>query len=1202
MGKTPQLKRKRLKYRLTKNRSLRIPGWSMEYGIFTILFTVLIFSSCEPSQTEEQEAPLFELLPPQTTGIYFNNQLTPNDTVNIVNFEYMFNGAGVGVGDFDNDGLKDLYFTGNQVADKLYRNLGNWKFEDITEKAGIASRGWSNGVALTDINEDGFLDIYVSHGGLREWPWEQWANEFYINQGDGTFKEMAEAYGIADRGFSVQSVFFDYDKDGDRDLYVLTNALVDYNRNSTRRKVSNGSAMSTDRLYRNNGDGSFTDISREAGINEEGFGLGVSLCDINEDGWLDLYISNDFLTDDLLWVNNQDGTFSNQIKSYLKHTSYNGMGNDLGDLNNDGKEEMITVDMFPGSNSRIKQTVMKPSLDVFSHNIELGYNPQYMRNTLQLNNGNQSFSEIGQYSGIYNTDWSWAPLIADYDNDGFNDIFITNGYRRDITNLDYLDYTLRPAKYATEADLVRSELQRVEGLPEVKIPNYIYRNNGDLTFTEMVDQWGMEQPLYSNGAAYADLDNDGDLDLVVNNIDDAASLYRNNLKERVGESEASYLGIDLVDDSAKDISGAQIWGYSGSKVYYRFASAVRGYLSSMESELHFGLGNTGQLDSLKVRWNDGTEQVLYGVSANQVVQLNKAEAKQPAPESEKLLAGDSSGLFTEVAGKLGVNYVHAEDNFDEFKVQTTLLKMNTNLGPGTAVGDVNGDGLEDFYVGGTKVKPGAFYIQEADGTFSHRILACNGGAREDMGVALADLDGDGDLDLVSVDGGGIEEMALRQYRDVVYYNDGSGNFSCRELLRRKSRGGSVALADYDRDGDLDIFIAGRVINGFYPRSPESFLLENEGGNFKDVTQSILGTRELGMISDALWTDIDNDDWMDLILVGEFMEITFLKNFNGNLQDVTRATGLEMTSGWWNSIVPGDFDGDGDMDYALGNFGLNSDFKSSPEQPLTIYVGDFDGNGKIDPLISCYREGEEHLIHTRDVLISQISAMKGTFRNYDNYANADFEEVREAIGLDKAETLKAYTFASAYLENLGGGKFKRTELPQQVQYSSVFGMLPADYNGDGNLDLLVSGNQYDIEPFIGQNDASIGYCLLGDGAGNFEVVPASESGLALAGSAKGIALLQMGDETPVVISGMNSTAIRMHAYETGGLQTLQVNTDDAYAILYHEDGSMRKVEFTYGNTYLGSNSRDLRFPSSGIKRIEVVSFTGERREVLPALGS
>lgn len=1160
----------------------------MKKSVIFLCILVLTMASC----TKKEDAkPLFESMDPEWTHVDFTNRLVESDTMNIVGFEYMYNGAGVGIGDINNDGLKDVYLTGNQVGDKLYINKGDFQFEDISESAHIVSTGWSNGVTMSDVNEDGLLDIYVCRGGTREWPRKDWANRLFINMGDGTFKDMAKEYGVADTGYSMQAVFFDYDKDGDRDLYVLTNALVDYNRNTSKYKTRDGSADSTDRLYRNNGDGTFTNISSEAGITVEGFGLGVSVCDINMDGWLDLYISNDFLTDDLLLVNNQDGTFSDKLTTYFKHLSYNGMGNDVGDLNNDGNPELFTVDMFPNSNERIKQTMMKPSLDVFTHNISIGYAPQYVRNTLQLNNGNQTFSEIGQFSGIYNTDWSWAPLIADFDNDGFNDIFITNGYRRDITNLDYQSYTQRPAKYQTEDELIQGERERVSDLPEVKLSNYIYKNNGDLTFTEKIKEWGLDQPLYSNGAAFADLDNDGDLDLIVNNIDDPVSIYKNNTVEWSStETPAHYLTLVLKGNDNKDLTGTEVRLYNDGKSQYKLASTVRGYLSTMDQEMHFGLGNASEVDSLQVIWNTGLEQTLYNVRADQKMVLDIAEAKEA---SKGKLRSNAPQLFHEVTQDLGIDYTHIEDDFDEFKLQTTLLKMNTKLGPGIAVGDVNGDDLEDFFVGGTKENKGKLFIQVEDGKFAEQPITC-AKLREDMGVVFVDIDADGDLDLLSIDGGGIEEMAKQDYTDVVYYNDGKGNFTCGTLWERKARGSGVELADYDKDGDLDVFIGGRVINGFYPKSPKSYLLRNDNGRFTDVTIEAFGKDALGMISDALWTDFDNDGWYDLIMVGEFMEITFLKNDSGKFQDITDNTGLEYTSGWWNSIVSGDFDQDGDMDYVIGNFGLNSDFKCSPEQPITIYTKDFDGNGTIDPLISCYREGEEHLIHTRDILVDQISAMKGKFKDYESYAQADFDDVKKAVGLDAAEQLKAYKFASSYVENLGNGKFAIRDLPKEVQFSPVFGMLTGDFNGDGNLDLLVSGNQYDIEPFIGQNDASIGYCLLGDGNGDFSVMKPNESGLSLSGSAKGAAVLNLNDGSSVVLVGMNSGKLKVYQNENIGLDAVELQPDDAHALINTKEGKQIRMEFPYGNSYLGNSSRKLKYLKADVSEIRITNYKGETR--------
>ncbi|MBR9855241.1 MAG: VCBS repeat-containing protein [Algicola sp.] len=1151
---------------------------------------LLLVAACSK---KEKNHPLFELLDSRTTQIDFNNRLQETDTMNIVGFEYMYNGAGVGIGDLNNDGLKDIYFTGNQVPDKLYINKGDFVFEDISESANITSTGWSNGVTFTDINEDGLLDIYVSRGGTREWNKTDWANRMFVNNGDGTFTDKAEEYGIADTGYSIQSVFFDYDKDGDRDLYVLTNALVDYNRNTSKYKAGDGSASSTDRLYRNNGDGTFTNISFEAGVTMEGFGLGVSVCDINKDGWLDLYISNDFLTDDLLFINNQDGTFTDQLKTYFRHLSYNGMGNDVGDLNNDGNPELITVDMFPNSNERIKQTMMKPSLDVFSHNLAIGYAPQYVRNTLQLNNGNETFSEIGQFSGIYNTDWSWAPLIADFDNDGFNDIFITNGYRRDITNLDYQSYTQRPAKYQTEDELIQGELERVSNLPEVKLSNYIYKNNGDLTFSDKIQEWGLEKPLYSNGAAFADLDNDGDLDLVINNIDDPASIYRNNSIEFATPNNRSlFLNVDLKGKGNEDLTGTEVQIYHSGKSQYKFASTVRGYLSSVDSEMHFGLGDSKKIDSLIVKWNNGSSQTIYSIEPNQNLILDIADSRSTERSGE---TKKPSKLFREIVKEMGVEYLHAEDDFDEFKLQTTLLKMNTNLGPGIAVGDVNGDLLEDFYIGGTKEKSGKLFIQDNGGKFLEQSITC-AGLREDMGVIFADIDGDGDLDLVSIDGGGIEEMARQDYTDFIYYNDGNGNFTCKPFLKRKARGGSVELADFDKDGDLDIFVGGRVINGFYPKSPQSYILRNDADGFKDVSMEVLPKQDLGMVSDAIWTDFNNDGWFDLVVVGEFMEITFLKNNKGAFEDVTKNTGLQYTSGWWNSITSGDFDGDGDMDYVVGNFGLNSDFKCSPEQPLTIYTRDVDGNGTIDPLISCYREGKEHLIHTRDILVDQISALKGKFKDYQSYASADFDEVKEAAGLNNAGQLKAYEFASSYIENLGNGKFAMSRLPNEVQFSPAFGMLADDFDNDGNLDVLITGNQFDVEPFIGQSDASIGYCLLGDGQGGFTVVHPSQSGLSLSGSAKGAAIIQLANNGVAALVGINSGQMLAYGYDKNESKTIALQANDAFAVITTKNGKNKKIEFPYGNTYLGSSSRTLKYDQSQTLEVRITDYRGKSRKL------
>ncbi|WP_067032910.1 VCBS repeat-containing protein [Allomuricauda sp. CP2A] len=1156
---------------------------------FTIFIAACLGMLVNCSQ-KNQKKTLFQLLDSEETHVDFNNALTSTDSLNILDFEYMYNGAGVAIGDINNDGLSDMYFSGNQVSGKLYLNKGNLTFEDITDKAGVATTGWSNGVSMSDVNNDGFVDIYVCRGGPRETKEEDKGNLLFLNQGDGTFKELAQEMGVADTGYSIQALFFDYDKDGHKDLYVLTNALVDYNRNNTKPIEVKGEAASTDRLYRNNGDGTFTDVSQQAGVTIEGFGLGITVCDINEDLWPDLYISNDFLTNDILYVNNQDGTFTDKVKEYIKHQSYNGMGNDVADIDNDGKSDIMVLDMFPQDNKRIKQTMMKPSYDTYTRNLMKGYSPQFVRNTLQLNNGNGTFSEVGQLTGLHNTDWSWAPLIADFDNDGWKDVFITNGYRRDITNLDYVVYSEQNSVFGEKKVNEKDQLDKLTSLPEVKLHNYIYKNNGDLTFTDMVDEWGFDLPTYSNGAAYADLDNDGDLEIVVNNIDDKASIYKNNTIEQQDsiQNNSHFLRVKLT--GTLDPTGTKVSLYNDGSSQHQSFSPVRGYLSNVEQAFHFGLGKSTEIDSLKVVWPNGFEQTIHGLQANKTVVLNQKDSEPASTENKGMKT-----LFTKTNEALQINYQHAEDIFIEFKWQPSLMRMYNQLGPGLAVGDVNGDNLEDFYVGGSKEKKGGLFLQQADGTFAPKEF---GGEepREDMGLVFADIDSDGDLDLLSVHGGGVWEMTRKDYKDLIYINDGKGNFSSKTLLERESRGSVIRLADMDRDGDLDIFIGGRVIHGAYPTSPKSYLLQNNGGSFEDATEAVFGSDgRLGMISDALWTDFDDDGWVDMIMVGEFMEIQFLKNEKGRLVNITSQTGLTNHNGLWNSIVSGDFDADGDTDYIMGNLGLNNDFKVSPEEPLTLYAKDFDENGNIDPLVSCFRNGSEHLIHPRDVLIDQINGMRNRFLDYESYANADMSSTLSKKDLDGAQVYTATNLASTYVENLGNGKFKSKSLPLQAQFSPIYGMQVHDYNADGRLDVLVAGNHFSVEPFMGRYDAFVGLCLLGDGQGNFKTVPTNESGLDISGDAKGMATIQSASGEKSILVGQNSGTLQSYSYGAK-MEQLMANPMDAYAIVHLKNGSSFKTEFYYGGSYLSHSSRSLGYETVTTDYIEIVDYLGKKRKI------
>ena len=1162
--------------------------YSHRFSILCLCFLVFIYAC------HKKENTLFQRLDADDTHITFNNKLTANDTLNILDFEYMFNGGGVGIGDIDNDGLQDIYFTGNQVSGQLYLNQGGFKFKDITHAAKVSTQGWTNGVSMSDIDQDGLLDIYICRGGPRNTPDKDMANLVFMNQGNKTFKERGSEMGIADTGYSIQSLFFDYDQDGDNDLYVLTNELVDYNRNTTRRKIRDGRAKSTDRLYRNDGNGKFSDVSKEAGIIIEGFGLGATVCDIDRNGLPDVYVSNDFLTNDILYINNGNSTFTDKISEYVRHQSYNGMGSSIADINNDGLSDIIVLDMMPQDNKRLKQTMGYFSYDKFAMDKGFGYVPQFVRNTLQLNNGNGTFSEIGQLAGIHSTDWSWSPLVADFDNDGFKDIFITNGYRRDITNLDFIVYGQQAGYFGSKEGILKDKLKKLNSLPEVKLSNYVYHNNGDLSFTDTSKDWGITVPSYSNGAAYADLDNDGDLDLVVNNIDDPAHLYKNTTIEKTGEIDPSvhYLRIKLKGHIGP--VGTKLSVYSNGVAQSETYSPVSGYLSTMDPVLHFGLGKAETVDSLKVIWPDGHAQDLKNIAADQTLELNHKEAikSDSIPSLGPAVLATS---FTDITQKLEFDYSHQEDGFIDFSTQPTLIHMNSKLGPGLAVGDVDNDGLEDFYIGGTEKKNGSLFTQNDKGKFTAKELPTTI-SQEDMGTLFLDVDSDADLDLILIGGGEDPQAADHGYLDRIYLNDGQGNFTENTLLKRADSGSCAIAADYDKDGDLDLFIGGRYVPEAYPLSPKSFILENHQGKYTDATQHAFGNDgKLGMVTDALWTDFDNDTWVDLIVVGEFMAPRFFKNEKGILKDISEETGLDHTSGWWNSIAAGDFDKDGDMDYVMGNWGLNSPFRASASEPISIYAKDFDKNGTIDPLISCYRQGEEHLIYARDVLANQITAMKGRFTTYDSYAAAPFAAMFRKDELEGASRLRAETLESGYLENLGNGKFNRKPLPLKAQFAPLFGMEIRDFNDDGNLDALLTGNFYSVEALNGQYDAFIGLCLLGDGQGGFTPEDTRKSGLKIDGDAKGLVQLQSADGHPVVLAGQNSGPLKAYSYDTGA-KAVGVDPDIAYALIHLKNGAIYKHEFTYGSGYLSQSSRKLMIRSQETDSVELFSYTGQRKQL------
>ena len=1150
---------------------------------------------------------LFTRLPSSHTGIDFANTITEDDVVyNPIVFDYIYNGGGVAVGDFDGDGLDDVYFTGNQVSNKLYLNQGGFRFEDVTEAAGVAASDvWATGAAAVDINADGRLDLYVSVAGKV--PVGRRANLLFVNQGtdaDGVphFSEEAAAYGLADTGYSTQAAFLDYDRDGDLDLYLLTNDIDEPLRNSLRPRRTSGQARSTDRLYRNGGDGTFTDVSEAAGITIEGYGLGLAVADVNRDGWPDVYVANDFITNDLLWINNQDGTFANQAADYLAHQSLNGMGADIADINNDGLVDAAVVDMLPPGNERQKMMLPGGNYDKFEMALRLDYEPQYVRNTLQLGLGDTPvgtprFSEIGQLAGVNATDWSWAPLLADFDNDGWRDLLVTNGYGRDVTDLDFIVYN-REANMMGTPETKRTRVMAAFGeLPEVKLPNVVFQNNGDLTFTEKTKAWGMDVPSLSNGAAFADFDQDGDLDVVVNNIDDEAFVYENRASE---QPDVHYLRARL-DGPAQNPAGfgAKVILRNGGRQQYHDHSPYRGYKSTVERAIHFGLGSVDQVDSLEVHWPDGTYQLLRDVRADQTITLRHQDAAPRSP-GEVPLSPRPAPRFREVASEHGLTFTHEETEFVDFKETPLLPHKHSAGGPGLAVGDVDGNGLDDVYVGGDRGQARVLFMQRAPGQFEADTLQADV-PYDDMGALFFDAEGDGDLDLYVVSGGSHVPANDAAYQDRLYLNSsGTLRHVPDALPTWHSSGSSVEAADYDGDGDLDLFVGGRVLPGRYPLPPRSVILRNdtEGGTtrFTDVTDEIApGLADVGLVSDALWTDVDNDGLVDLLVVGEWMPITLFKNRGGRFTDATRTSGLGDTAGWWNSLVAADFDRDGDTDYVVGNLGLNTKYQASEKEPVRIYAADFDENGSIDPVITRYIEGELYADASRDLMILQMIGMKRRFQSYTDYARAAFDETLSQAEREKAYTAESVTFETSYLENHGDGTFTRRALPLRAQFAPTFGMLPGDYNQDGHTDLLMVGNTYAPDVQTGRHDASVGALLAGDGRGGFEAVAPAESGFFASGDAKGMAEVVIGEDRALLLISQNDDSLRVFSEPDTDVRYVRLQPLDRYAILTSASGATWREEFYYGATYLSQSSRVLRLPSD-VEKVVIYDGRGGSRVV------
>ncbi len=1024
--------------------------------------------------------------------------------MNSMVYEYFYNGGGVAIGDIDNDGLPDIYFTANLKGSSLYRNLGNLKFEDITTEAGVGSTfGWTTGVTMADINADGWLDIYVCKSGKGKAANRK--NLLYINNQNGAFSEKASEYGLDFSGYSTQASFFDYDKDGDLDMFLLNHNVDPVNTNNPEVFKNDKNELVGDCLFRND-NGKFTNVSNEAGIiqNTLGFGLGISIGDLNQDGWPDIYVGNDYIEQDYLYYNNGDGTFSEQLKSKIGHTSNFSMGTDIADFNNDGFLDIISLDMVAEDNYGIKTGMSGMNPKAFNHAVDNGFHYQYMFNALQLNNGNGHFSEVGQMANISNTDWSWAPLFADFDNDGLKDLFVTNGLKRDFRNNDFKKYKLKRLQEAQDNGEKMSKVieELVKKTPQRKIENYFFKNNGNLTYTKTSAAWGLKSPTFSNGAAYGDLDNDGDLDLVINNINEKASILRNDshlnfIQFQLKGNDENPFGIGTKISIETEKGNQHIENYP-----------TRGYQSAVEPLVHFGLSDAERIKKATIAWPDGKMQVLTDIPSNQRLTIDYRDAVVQSKQKAK-----ASPIFTEITQKVGLEHRHQENPHNDFELESLLPHKMSEFGPALAVADINGDGLEDFFVGGAKGFSASLYVQNSVGNFS----ASNHGTWlqdkdfEDVGAIFFDADNDGDQDLYVVSGGNEQQAGHPYYQDRLYINN-QGKFRREpQRLPKILLSGSCAKPfDFDQDGDLDLFVGTRQQPQKYPYSETSLLLENVNGVFRDVTNDKApDLAKAGMVTDAIWSDFNQDGQTDLIVVGEWTKINFLKNKSGTLELDNSI--LPNTEGWWNTIAETDFDQDGDMDYVVGNLGLNYKYKASEEAPFEVYSTDFDDNGTNDIVLGYYNQGNLFPLRGRECSSQQMPFIKEKFPTYHSFGSANLTQVYGKEKLEQSLHLKSNTFASAYVENLGNGKFKMHSLPNEAQLSSVNAIQIDDFDGDGLMDILVAGNLYQSEVETPRNDAGIGLLMKGLGNSDFEALRYAQSGVFLEGDVKQMRVIRLGAE-------------------------------------------------------------------------------------------
>ncbi len=1093
---------------------------------FVIVPILLLIVSCSQinnstnTQTTSNTPTLkFESISSESSGIDFTNKLDINKMKHPIEYVNIYNGGGVSVGDINNDGLPDIYLTGNLENNKLYLNKGNFEFEDITAKAGVACQGlWSTGATMADVNNDGFLDLYVCQAYFDEAMGRE--NKLFINNGDLTFSEKGKEMGVNDSGYSITASFFDYNKDGHLDLVVGNHPTRRQQPIVYHNKIwQNPVHEFSDHLYKNNGDGTFTDVSKEAGIFNYGWTLGIVTSDLNHDGWTDVYVAVDHSEPDRFYLNKKDGTFEEVSEKNMKHISLSSMGIDAADINNDGLVDLTVMEMLSRDNFREKTKMASMDPNKFWTYVNVGYHYQYMRNMLHLNTGGGAFSEIGQLADIQRTDWSWAALLADFDNDGWKDLYVANGYYREFLDKDHNKKFDKKAKEAKQKGLPSDQLLKewLETAPATRVENNFFKNNGDLTFSEMAAKVGVNHKGYSTGAAYADFDNDGDLDLIVNNIDDPASLYKNTTMDQGGRH---YLQLQLAHNQSTPPNGTKITLESASGLQYQEMSYTRGFQSSVDGIIHFGLGSDDAIKKLTIEWPDGKTQVLQNVSVDQLL-IAKYEEANSLPAS----ASYDNALFENTTSKTAIDRKHEEVYFDDYSKQILLPHQMSQFGPFFAQGDVNGDNLEDFFVGGGNGQAGMVFLQNQGGTFSSKSPDSfkKDTDSDDLGATFFDADGDQDLDLYVVSGGNEFELESTFYRDRLYLNDGSGNFSKAEnaLPDIRTSGSCVKPFDFDGDGDQDLFIGGRHVPGKYPAPAYSYLLENQGGTFKDISsQKAPELNSLGLVTDAVWTDFDQNGSEDLIIVGEWMAPTFLAQTDGKFENKTAELGFEGQIGWWFSIELGDIDNDGDEDFVLGNLGKNYKYSARPDKPFHVYAEDFDQSGTYDIALGYFLESDVlYPVRGRQCSSEQMPSIAEKFPTYEEFGKASIFEVY-GEGLNNALHYEATNFSSSILVNNGDGSFDLKALPNMAQIAPTNAILLEDLDNDQNLDLLIAGNLFTSEVETGRADAGKGLFLKGLGDGNFLPILPQKSGLILDKDVKDMAIITSGGKKIILVANNN----------------------------------------------------------------------------------